>query len=179
MKKVVWLCASITLVAAAAYSVTSLNRWEWTRALYFGLVALFAEVGLATAVVVRKIDHAGPNGEGDAGRERDEVRDVLRSTRPRRRRFAWLEPEEVVSRSNVFITMLVGGGVLLSGLAWVLDKVAARTTSSLEEGRLAGDLTSIAYPEGGLQVDEVSALAQSVPHFDDPGLRILLGRREP
>lgn len=176
MKKLIWLGAATTLVAAVIYSVISLNRWEWTRALYFGLVALFVEVGLAAAVVVRKIDRGGSSASADP--ERDEVRDVLRSTRPNRRRFAWLEPEQVVSRSNVFITMLVGGGVVLSGLAWVLDKVAARTTTSLEEGRLAGDLTSISYPEGGLLVDDVTVLAQSVPHLDDPELRVLLGRRD-
>ena len=173
MKKLVWLFAVATFVGALAYSVISLNRWEWTRALYFGLVVLVAEVGLAAGLVLRKLDRMA---ESERARERDEVRTVLRESRASKHRFAWLEPREIISRSNVFITMLVGGGVVLSALAWLLDKVAARTTTSLEEGRLAGDLTRIAYPEDGLLVDDVTVLAQSVPHFDDPKLRALLGR---
>lgn len=173
MKKLVWLFAIATFFGALAYSIISLNRWEWNRALFFGLVVLVAEIGLATGLVLRKLDRMSL---GDRQREQEEVRSVLRETRVPRNRFAWLEPKEVLSRSNVFITMLVGGGVILSGLAWLLDKVAARTTTSLEEGRLAGDLSRIAYPEDGLLVDDVTVLAQSVPHFDDPQLRALLGR---
>ena len=173
MKKLMWVFALATFFGAAAYSVISLNRWEWNRALFFGLVVLVSEIGLATGLVLRKLDRSPP---APVNGERDVVRRVLRDERPHRNRFAWLQPEEVMSRTNVFITMLVGGGVLLSGLAWVLDRLAAKTTTSIEEGRLAGDLTRIAYPEDGLLVDEVTVLAQSVPHFDDPQLRKLLGR---
>lgn len=172
MKKLVWLFAIVTFLGAGVYSVVSLNRWEWTRALYFGLVVVVAEIGLATGMVLRKLDR---QEEADAG-ERDEVRDILRRSRVSRDRFRWLAPDEVTSRSNVFITMMVSGGIVLSGLAWVLDKVAASTTTSLQEGRLAGDLTRIAYPGDGLLPDDVTVLAQQLPDLDDPQLRILLGR---
>lgn len=172
MKKLVWLFASAALLSSAVYSIVSLNRWEWSRALYFGLVVLVAEVALGTGLVLRKLGQL----QGDDTRERDEVRSVLRDQRTPHNRFAWLEAKEVLSRSNVFITMLVSGGIVLSGLAWVLDKIAANTTTSLEEGRLAGDLTRIAYPEDGLLADDVTVLAQSVSHLDDPKLRTLLGR---
>lgn len=172
MKKLVWLFGLATFLGGAVYSVVSLNRWEWSRALYFGLVMLVAEVGLATGLVLRKLAQM----EGNADIERDELRSVLAENRTPHHRFAWLRPEKVVSRSNVFITMLVGGGIVLSGLAWVLDKVAASTTTSLREGKLAGDLTRISYPEDGLLPDEVSVLAHSLPHLDDPKLRALLGR---
>lgn len=172
MKKLVWLFALGTLLAAAVYSVVSLNRWEWSRALYFGLVVLVAEIGLATGLVLRKLDR---QAELEAG-EQDEVRDILRSSRVSQRRFRWLDPEQIASRSNVFITMVVSGGILLSGLAWLLDKLAANTTTSLQEGRLAGDLTEIAYPADGLLPDDVTVLAQQLPDLDDPQLRMLLGR---
>ena len=170
MKKLMWLFALATFLSSAVYSVISLNRWEWSRALYFGLVVVVAEVGLATGLVLRKLSRL------ETGRERDDVRAVLREQRTPHDRFAWLAPKEVLSRSNVFVTMLVSGGIVLSGLAWVLDKVAANTTTSLEEGRLAGDLTRIAYPEDGLLPDDVTVLAQSLPELDDPKLRTLLGR---
>lgn len=172
MKKLMWLFALGTFVASAVYSIVSLNRWEWSRALYFGLVVIIAEVALGTALVLRKLARLQ---EGDTS-EREEVRTVLRAQRTPHNRFAWLEPKEVLSRSNVFITMLVSGGIVLSALAWVLDRVAASTTTSLEEGRLAGDLTRIAYPDNGLLPDDVAVLAQSLPHLDDPKLRTLLGR---
>lgn len=177
MKKLVWLSASGTFFGSLVYAVVSLNRWEWNRALLFGLVALIAEIGLATGLVLRRLDAQGRR-PGQEATARGEVRAVLRETRPRPARFAWLDPKEVMTRSNVFITMLVGGGVILSALAWVIDKVAARTTTSLAEGRLAGDLSRIAYPEGGLYVDDVTVLAQALPHLDDPDLRRLLGSRE-
>ena len=172
MKKLVWVFASLTLVGGAVWSVLSLYRWEWTRALYFGLVALVAEVALATGLVLRAIDRLGRQRDDD-----DEVRRILQDQRTPRQRFVWLEPEEVVSRTNVFITMLVGGGVVLSGLAWVLDRVASRTTTSVREGALVADLRRIAYPTDGLLVDDVTAIAQSVPSADAPELRALLGRR--
>lgn len=172
MKKLVWLFAIGTFLAAGVYSVISLNRWEWSRALYFGLVVLVAEVALATGLVLRKLDRQAEQEASD----RDEVRDILRSSRVSRDRFRWLAPDQVTSRTNVFITMVVGGGILLSGLAWLLDKIAANTTTSLQEGRLAGDLTRIAYPDDGLVPDDVTVLAQQLPDLDDPQLRMLLGR---
>lgn len=172
MKKLMWLFTLGTFLGAVVYSVISLNRWEWTRALYFGLVVVVAEVALATGLILRKLDQQ----ERTDADERDEVRDILRSSRVSRDRFRWLAPAQVASRSNVFITMVVSGGIVLSGLAWVLDKVAASTTTSLQEGRLAGDLTTIAYPSDGLLPDEVTVLAQDLPELDDPQLRMLLGR---
>ena len=35
--------------------VVSLNRWEWNRALFFGLIVLIAEVALATGLVLRRL----------------------------------------------------------------------------------------------------------------------------
>lgn len=170
MKKLMWLFAVATLLGAGVYSVISLYRWEWTRALYFGLVMLVAETALATGLILHRLSRL------DSSDERDEVRTVLRQQRTRHDRFAWLKPKDVMTRSNVFVTMLVGGGIVLSGLAWVLDRIAASTTTSLQEGRLAGDLTHIAYPDDGLLPDDVTVLAQALPHLDDPQLRTLLGR---
>ena len=45
---IAWLAGIGTLLAGAVYMIVSLNRWEWNRALFFGLIVLIAEVGLAT-----------------------------------------------------------------------------------------------------------------------------------
>jgi hypothetical protein len=167
MKAVVWLAGIATLVAGAAYMIISLNRWEWNRALFFGLIVLIAEVGLATGLVLRKLE---------ATNRRDpETVAVLRETRgPSPERFAWLKDSS--TQLNVFITFLVGGGVILSGVAWVVDRLASKTSTPLGEDRLAEQLHMIAYPPGGLVVDDVTVLAQDVPGADDAQLRKLLRR---
>ena len=171
MKKIVWLGGVATLAASGAYSVVSLGRWEWTRALYFGLIFLIAEVGLATGLILHKLDQQGHSTTAVD----PQVLARLRESRPDSpNRFHWLDP--TAGRTNVFITMLVGGGVLLSGVAWLVDKVAARTATPAGEVQLARKLGPITYPRSGLIVDDVTALAQDVPYCDDAQLDRLLRR---
>jgi hypothetical protein len=167
MRIIAWLAGIGTLVAGLLYMVVSLNRWEWNRALFFGLIVVIAEIGLATALILRRLPK-----RGRAGADQEIVR-ILRSTRPDpANRFAWMRSS--VQRSNVFITFLVGGGVLLSGIAWVVDRVASRTTGAAGDQRLARQLGLISYPRGGLLIDDVTALAQEVPGADDAQIRTLL-----
>ena len=166
MKVIAWLAGVGTLLAAAAYMIVSLNRWEWNRALFFGLILLIAEVALATGLVLRKL--------GQLARPADhEVVDILRQARPPAPdRFAWMKRSP--NQLNVFITFLVGGGVILSAVAWVVDRIAANTTTPSGEQRLAAQLAPISYPRGGLLVDDVTVLAQDVPGADDTQIRKLL-----
>ena len=64
---------------------------------------------------------------------------------------------------NVFITFLVGGGVIISGIAWVVDRVASKRPSPAGEQKLGRRLERISYPSGGLLVDDVTVLAQGGP----------------
>jgi hypothetical protein len=170
MKVIAWLAGIGTLIAAAVYMVVSLNRWEWNRALFFALIVVVAEVFLATGLVLRKLDRLIA-----ASRTDTETLDVLRATRdPMPNRFAWLKEQS--GRLNVFITFLVGGGMILSGIAWVIDRLASRTTTPIGEGRLVARLESISYPRGGLVVDDVTVLAQDVPGADDAQIHKLLRR---
>ena len=170
MKTIAWLAGIGTLVTGTAYMVVSLNRWEWNRALFFGLIVLIAEMGLATGLVLRKLANLDRRGGADPA-----VRDILVDSRPARpNRFAWLERSS--RQLNVFITFLVGGGVLLSALAWVVDRVASRTSTAQGEEKLAAELAPISYPRGGLVVDDVTVLAQEVPGADDDQIHMLLRR---
>ncbi len=171
MKTIAWLAGIATLLSAAAYMIVSLNRWEWNRALFFGLIVLIAEVGLATGLVLRRLARL----EYQAKRSVDPtVVQILSETRPTRDRFAWMR--ESAGQMNVFITFLVGGGVLLSGIAWVVDRVASKTSSPAGEERLASQLYPISYPVGGLLLDDITVLAQEVPGADDHQIRQLLRR---
>lgn len=171
MKTIAWLAGIGTFLAAAVYMVVSLNRWEWNRALFFGLIVLIAEVGLATGLVLRRLARL----EYQTKRSVDPtVVQILSETRPTRDRFAWMR--ESAGQMNVFITFLVGGGVLLSGVAWIVDRLASKTSSPAGEERLATQLYPISYPAGGLLLDDITVLAQEVPGADDYQIRQLLRR---
>ena len=170
MKVIAWLTGIGTMVAAAVYMVVSLNRWQWNRALFFGLIVLIAEVALATGLVLRRLDRPARGGRDEVD---PAVLAALRASRPpAHERFVWLR--DLPTKTHVFVTFLVGGGVLLSGVAWLVDRAASVTATPVREQRLARRLTAIAYPPDGLAVDDATALAEEVPGTDDAGIRTLL-----
>lgn len=177
MRRIPIVILMLTLVASGAYVFVYLNRWEWTRALFVGMVFIAAEVALVGWLIMQRLARI----ERRVGAARDEMSELfdqtvlmrIRQTRPDYDRFGWLK--ESMSRTNVFITMVVGGGVLLSGLAWVVDRIAARTAVPAGERALARELGSIAPPSGHLIADEASLIAQELPSCDDPDLRLLVG----
>lgn len=180
MKTVAWFGGVTTLVLAGIYTVVSVARWEWNRALFFGLLFLAAEVGLAAALVLRRLARVERSLASLApSPSPSPSQDALRRTRRDEPRFRWLraDPAEVVGRTNVFITLVVGGGILLSGGAWVIDKVASRTVDPRREQALGRELDAIAYRRG-LLVDDVTALARPRPDQDDPRVRAFL-RQQP
>jgi hypothetical protein len=171
VKVIGWLAGVGTLLAGAFYMIVSLNRWEWNRALFFGLIVLIAEVGLATALVLRRIARLEYRTRVDPA-----VARILRETKPPTPdRFAWLR--EQTRELNVFITFIVGGGIILSGIAWVVDRVASKSSASpAGEQKMVRQIESISYPSGGLLVDDVTVLAQEVPGANDEQIRRLLRR---
>jgi hypothetical protein len=170
MKIVAWLAGTLTLIGAVIYMVVSLNRWEWNRALFFGLIVLIAEVGLAAGLILRKVTQQGQSRPYDPA-----IHSIVRDSRPPTpNRFRWMQ--ESARDLNVFITFLVGGGVVISGVAWVVDKIASKTSTPAGEVRLTRQLEVISYPRGGLLVDDVTVLAQDVPGADDEQIRKLLRR---
>jgi hypothetical protein len=171
VKVIAWLAGIGTLIMGAIYMVVSLNRWEWNRALFFGLIVLIAEVGLATGLVLRRLSRMEYRNRVDPA-----IAQILRETRaPSPDRFAWLR--ESSQELNVFITFIVGGGIILSGIAWLVDRIASKTSSSpAGEQRLGRQLETISYPSGGLLLDDVTVLAQEVPGANDDQIRRLLRR---
>ena len=172
MKIIGWLAGVGTLLAGLVYMIVSLNRWEWNRALFFGLIVLIAEVGLATGMILRRLARL----EYASKRPDPAVLKVLRESRPPMPdRFAWLR-DSAARDLNVFITFLVGGGVMISGIAWVVDRVASKSSSPMGDERLANQLEPISYPSGGLLLDDITVLAQEVPGANDDQIRQLLRR---
>ena len=138
----------IVLVAAGWYVFVYLHRWEWNRALVSGIIFLAAEVALLGALVLdrleklgrrlARLDH-GPNGERVLLRLREHAPTPARP-------FAWMEPQQ----TNVFVPVLLGAGVVLSALAWVVDRVARLTAVPTMERGLARKLATLQPAPDGL-----------------------------
>jgi hypothetical protein len=73
------------------------------------------------------------------------------SAPPPREPFAWLtkRPQEL----SVFVPVLLGAGAVLSGLAWVVERLGRRLTGPTQEHSLARRLHAIALPPGGFVGD--------------------------
>jgi hypothetical protein len=66
------------------------------------------------------------------------------------RPFAWLDR----SQTNVFVPVLLGAGVVLSALAWVVDRVARLTAVPSMERGLVQKLAALQpHPDGMLGDD--------------------------
>lgn len=176
MKQIPAVILSMTMAASGIFVFIYLDRWEWTRALFVTMVFVIAEVALVGWTIVHRLQRL----EAKMSRrdDWDELFDRgvllrLRQTRPEYDRFAWLR--ESTKRTNVFITMVVGGGIVLSGVAWCIDKIAGRTVTASREQQLATELTTIAFPTGHFVADEATLIAQELPTCDDTDLRLLVG----
>jgi hypothetical protein len=169
-RRVLWLVATVTLIATGVYTLVYLYRWEWNRALFTSLLFIAIEVGIIAAFVLRRIARLEQKIQQADSSPR--VLERIEAGAPDRHHFAWLERS--MGRTNVFVTVLLGAGVLLSAVTWLVDKLASRTAvSGLEQG-LARRLAPAAFPTGPLVLDDAELLAQGGPYGAD-NLDILLG----
>ncbi len=148
--------AAVTLVASGAYVFAYLYRWEWNRALICGVIFLAAEIALATLFLSDRLRRLG---EETAAVRVERTAHHLRATAPPARDyFAWIRrPQDM----QVFVPVLMGAGIVLSGVAWGVERVAHLTARPVLERRLAQRLATMAPPAGGF-----------VPADDDPHGRL-------
>jgi hypothetical protein len=156
------------LAASGAYALIYLFRWEWHRAIIAALFFVAAELALGIAVVLRRLarleqrlDDVARAPRVVASSEIDPaVLARIRESAPAPPKpFAWLDPRG--PNLSVFLPFLLGIGVLASGLAWVVEQTARRTTTPTLERRLVRRLTPIALPAGGLLGPDVPAPTMS------------------
>ncbi len=172
MKAISWFAGGITLVASGAYVFIYLYRWEWHRALFVAVVFVAVEVAMATGLVLRQLATTPPSRADDLGPD-PQVLARLRAAPSGQDHFAWLARD--LGRTNVFITALLGGGVVLSAGAWAVDRLAHRTAGPAIDRSLAVRLGALAFPADGLVADDAELLASDTPYHDEPDLRLLLG----
>jgi hypothetical protein len=170
-----WVIGVVTLLATGAYLFVYIYRWEWHRALLVGVLFLAAMLALGTGLVLRRLGRLeqslrstqSPAGASDAVLRR--LREAPGESRP----FPWLRPESL-EQTHVFIPILLGGGVVVSALAWLVERVAGSSAREGVETELAGELTVIGYPAAPLVPTDAELLAGDGA-VDDPRLRLLLG----
>lgn len=146
-KKIGYLALLVVLAASGWYVFVYLYRWEWNRAVVSGVIFLAAEIGLLGALVLERLARIGKQvdrldretGERVLGRLREHAP-------PPAKPFEWLDGRQ----TSVFVPVLLGAGVVLSALAWVVDRVARATAVPSMERGLARELTELQPPAGGL-----------------------------
>lgn len=147
-RRAVVLPAAVTLVASGTYVFVYLYRWQWNRALVSAAIFIAAELGLMAWLLadrLRRVERRLDLATVDAERRRLEV--IRSAAPPTRTRFAWLARPEGM---GVFIPVLLGAGALLSGLAWIVERLARATAGRAAESGLASQLAALEFPSGGL-----------------------------
>jgi hypothetical protein len=139
------LLVSVTLVAAAWYFFAYLFWWEWNRALVAGVMMVGAEVALGTLLVLAKLDELRRKVDASSSRA-ERIRAHLDAAPPGDSRFAWLVKTD---NFNVFVPILLGAGVLISGLAWLVERIARYTQRGSSTDSLARQLADLSPPAGG------------------------------
>ncbi len=172
MRPVIWTTGTLALLASGGYVLVYVYRWEWHRALLCGILFLAALIGMATAVVLRRLARLERTVSAPA-HPRDDVLRHLRAAPVDPTRFRWLTAHDP-DRVGVFIPLLIGGGVLLSGAAWLVERVAGSAARTGVEEDLAGDLRGLSFPAAPL-VPSAGEVLAGVGREADPGLDVLLG----
>lgn len=141
------------VVASGIYLFVYLFRWEWHRALVAGVLFVGAEIALASAAILdrlRSIENritAGAGAAPAAAPADPETIDRLREAQPEARTsFDWLTRQG--GEMSVFVPLLLGAGVVLSGLAWVVERLARVTAGPVMERGLALRLAPLSLPAG-------------------------------
>jgi hypothetical protein len=144
------LLVGVVLVVSGGYLIIYLYRWEWNRAIISGLVFVAAEVAMASAMILRRLQ-ALERGDASA-RPTSPQRLVLERLRAtpldRPNPFAWLSPRR--GRTTVFVPVLLGAGAVLSAIAYVVERIAEATALPAFDRRLASRLSALSPPTGGL-----------------------------
>ncbi|MEV8021540.1 hypothetical protein AB0O76_35480 [Streptomyces sp. NPDC086554] len=158
MKRLAYFFGGAAATGAAVYLVVYLYRWQWQRAILCGVLLLVVEIVLLGAVLLGRIARVEERLR-DADRRQDDVLARLRAEgnpgpESRTPRFRWLD-DDPAGRTYVFVPVLMVTGVLLSGLAWAVQRIASATARPAAEQRLAGRLAVLAAPPPGTGLEDL------------------------
>lgn len=166
MRRLAYFFGGSAALGAGVYVVVYLYRWQWQRAILCGVLLLVVEVMLLGIVLLGRLSRIEERIRETDRRQKEETtarlrrqdrsgqEDVLARLRqedPPGGRFRWLDDPS--SHSYVFVPVLMVTGVLLSGLAWLVQRIASATARPSAERRLAGRLAILAAPDSAGDAD--------------------------
>jgi hypothetical protein len=147
--KIAKLFGFIVLAASGMYVFVYLYRWEWNRALISAAFFLAAELALFASAILDRLRRLDAKID-DAVHRKEVARSHLQATAPPARdHFAWLSPSKS-GELNVFVPVLLGAGVVLSALAWLVERLSRATAGAVMEDGLARRMGPLVLPSGGL-----------------------------
>lgn len=154
--------ASVVLAVSGLYVIVDLARWEWNRAMLSALVFVAALVVIVAMVVMRQIRRLDERvtAIGERRRETEIVRRSLDGPSRGRaaHRFHWLETPP--DRLGVFIPVLLGAGVIVSFLTYVIERIAGAVASTTVDRITVRELRTDLPLGDGLIEDSGSQSAQ-------------------
>lgn len=154
------------LLAAATYVLVYLYRWEWHRALVAGVFMLALELGIGLALVFEKLRAIEARMDAAERAALDATRRAVTDARPEpSEQFEWLK--DAANRMSVFVPILLGAGVVLSALAWGVERLARLTARPTLERQLVLRLQPLTLPPGAL-LGMAPATLPSRPHVAQP-----------
>lgn len=148
-RRISGILGGAVLASTALYFFVYLWRWEWNRALIAGMLFIATEVAVAAGVVLNRLRGL----ENRLTAPDPAVLARIRETAPPPHdHFEWLSPKS--GQLGVFVPVLIGMGVVASGLAWLVERLARATAGPALERGLAARLSPLAWPSGGLIPDD-------------------------
>ncbi|MGH9113598.1 MAG: hypothetical protein ACRDZN_15080 [Acidimicrobiales bacterium] len=139
------LVGGLTLAASGSYTFIYLYRWEWNRALISAAIFIAAEVAVMGSLLAERLKVIGKRLDAQST-QRQRLDRIRETAPPAKVSFDWLaRPQQM----NVFVPVLMGAGVLMSGLAWVVERLAKSTVRPAAEKGLAAQLNGLALPASG------------------------------
>lgn len=139
------LLGGVVMGSTALYFFVYLWRWEWNRALIAGVLFIATEVAMASATILNRLHGLSEKLVAPDPAVLGRIRETAP---PPRDHFEWLSPKS--GRMGVFVPVLIGMGVVASGLAWLVERLARATAAPVMERGLAARLGPLAWPAGGL-----------------------------
>lgn len=149
-KKMATLIAAATMAATGSYVFIYLARWEWNRALVSAAIFLAAELGLVALVLLGRLQRVEAAIAAPAvsdPRIRRHLHEAGAGAPDAEVRFEWLVQPH---RTGVFVPVLMGAGVVLSAIAWVVERIARATVNPVAERGLSRRLGPLELPQDGL-----------------------------
>ena len=136
LKVIGWVVA----LGSGAFMLLYLYRWEWNRALICGLFFVASELALVATAILRRLRRIEQRLDAlDDVAVRPPATDPQPSEEPREGPFAWLTENQ---GADVFVPVLLGVGVIISAIAWVVERIAGAAWSpggdAAAERRLRG-----------------------------------------